>query len=88
LFSLRLRRPALAAVAALLLVLPAGSLPAAARPAPDGFADLTHARRVAADLRHIADVVEDLALPFGQLFGQFAVISRIVLRDVTGTLAK
>jgi serine protease Do len=40
LFSLSLRRSAVAAVAALLLILPAGSLPAAARPAPDGFADL------------------------------------------------
>jgi len=40
LFSLSLRRSALAAVAALLLVLPAGAPPAAARPAPDSFADL------------------------------------------------
>jgi serine protease Do len=40
LFSLRLRRSALAAVAALLLVLPAGAPPVAARPAPDSFADL------------------------------------------------
>jgi serine protease Do len=35
----RLRRSAIAAVAALLIVLPAG-LPVAARPGPDGFADL------------------------------------------------
>jgi serine protease Do len=40
LFSLSLRRSALAAVAALLLVLPAGAPPVAARPAPDSFADL------------------------------------------------
>ncbi|HEX6443414.1 MAG TPA: Do family serine endopeptidase, partial [Stellaceae bacterium] len=40
LFSLSLRRSALAAAAALLLVLPAGAPPVAARPAPDSFADL------------------------------------------------
>src|ERR1700720_145168 len=40
LFSLSLRRSAVVAVAALLLILPAGLLPAAARPTPDGFADL------------------------------------------------
>src|SRR5437868_11802041 len=40
LFSLSLRRSALAAVVALLLVLPGGAPPAAARPAPDSFADL------------------------------------------------
>src|SRR5881275_3154144 len=40
LFLLSLRRSALAAVAALLLVLPAGAPPVAARPAPDSFADL------------------------------------------------
>jgi len=40
LFSLRLRHSAVAAIAALLLVLPVGSSPAAARPAPDSFADL------------------------------------------------
>src|SRR5205085_7562684 len=40
LFTLRLRRSAVAAIVALLLVLPAGSSPAAARPAPDSFADL------------------------------------------------
>src|SRR5947207_11841123 len=40
LFSLSLRRSALAAVAALLLVVPAGAPPVAARPAPDSFADL------------------------------------------------
>src|SRR5436190_24189597 len=36
----RLRRSAVAAAAAVLLILPAGLSPAAARPAPDGFADL------------------------------------------------
>src|ERR1044071_3889842 len=40
LLSLNLRRSALAAAAALLLVLPAGAPPVAARPAPDSFADL------------------------------------------------
>ena len=40
LLSLSLRRSAVAALAALLLVIPGGSAPAAARPAPDSFADL------------------------------------------------
>src|SRR5438105_13041281 len=40
LFSLNLRRSAVAAIATLLLVLPSGFSPAAARPAPDSFADL------------------------------------------------
>ena len=40
LFSLSVRRSTVAALAALLLVIPAAAAPAAARPAPDGFADL------------------------------------------------
>jgi serine protease Do len=40
LFLLSVRRSTVAALAALLLVIPAATAPAAARPAPDGFADL------------------------------------------------
>src|SRR5450759_3291414 len=53
----------------------------------DGLADLTDARGIASDLGHVADVVEDLVLPFGQLFGQFDAISQIVFRTLKPTLA-
>ena len=42
-----------------------------ARAEANGLADLTDAGRVVADLGHVADVVEDLCLPVGELIGQF-----------------
>src|SRR5581483_118740 len=41
----------------------------------DGLADLTDARGVVPDLGDVADVVEDLCLPVGELIGQFEFIS-------------
>ncbi len=42
-----------------------------ARAQANGLADLANAGWVVASLGDVADVVEDLGLPFGQLFGQF-----------------
>src|SRR5579859_221739 len=42
-----------------------------ARAEAHGLADFTHARRVVPDLGDVADVVEDLCLPVGELIGQF-----------------
>src|SRR6266550_324266 len=58
-----------------------------ARAQADRLADLAHARRVVADLGHVPDVVEDLVLPFGELFGQFVFISRAWWGDAEAMLA-
>src|SRR2546430_850367 len=58
-----------------------------ARAQTDRLADLAHARRVVADLGHVPDVVEDLVLPFGELFGQFVFISRAWWGDAEAMLA-
>ena len=50
----------------------------------DRFADLADARGIVAGLGHIADVVQDLGLPFGQLISQFV----FFLQRVVGTLCR
>src|SRR5207253_7454540 len=58
-----------------------------ARAEADRLSDLPHAGRVVATLAHVADVVEDSGLPFGEFVGQFRIHLQSVVGDVEAMLA-